>query len=87
MKTASCHFDMIRNTFRNPPLRRVPFRSEDGWVAGHVEDANTPGPCSMQCVSMARYKRIKNNIQSSRANRYHLTQYNCQSWASEQLQE
>lgn len=66
-------------------LSKVPLRSEDGWVAGHVEDAKTPGPCSMQCVSEERYERIKNGIQSSTANRYHLTRYNCQNWASEQL--
>ena len=68
-------------------LSKVPFRSENGWVAGHVEDARSPGPCSMQCVPKERYEKVKNKIQRSGANRYHLMLYNCQTWAREQLQE
>ena len=68
-------------------LSKVPFRSENGWVAGHVEDARSPGHCSMQCVPKERYEKVKNKIQRSSANRYHLMLYNCQTWAREQLQE
>ena len=64
----------------------IPFSRVDGYVPGSVQDsAATAGACSLSLVSQERFDQVKQRITTSAANRYHLTRYNCQTWAAEQL--
>jgi len=61
----------------------------DGYVLGRVKDPTTeppgPGLCNLSCVSEDRFDKVKQNITTSTANRFHLTRFNCQDWAAAQL--
>jgi len=64
----------------------ITFGRVDGYVPGGVKDsALTAGSCSMSCVKKERFDKVKQRITTSKASRYHLTRYNCQIWATEQL--
>jgi RHS repeat-associated protein len=65
----------------------IPLSGVDGYVPGSVQDsASTAGQCSLSCVPKQRFDTVKQRITTSTASRYHLTGYNCQTWASQQLQ-
>ena len=77
--------DSFNDAISHYAVSLIPFTREDGWVSGHVGNSSDPGPCSMTCVGKDRYDTVKQRISSSTASRYHLTRYNCQTWAAEQL--
>lgn len=62
-----------------------PFSGKDGWVLGYVGDDPIPGKGKIKEVKKDRYDLVLKRITTSNANRYHLTKYNCQTWATEQL--
>ncbi len=77
--------DSFNDAISHYAVSLILFTGKDGWVSGHVGNSSDPGPCSMTCVAKDRYDTVKQRISSSTASRYHLTRYNCQTWAAEQL--
>ena len=64
----------------------IPFSGVNGWVPGNVAGDSNPGTCSIQCVSKDRFDLVKQRITTAPNQNYHLTQFNCQHWAAQQLQ-
>jgi len=64
----------------------IPLSGVAGWVSGHVACDSNPGTCSRQCVSKERFDLVKQRIIPDSHPDYHLTKFNCQNWAAQQLQ-
>jgi len=65
-------------------LSLIPLSPVSGWVDGYTGTGDPPGPCNMQEVTKERYetvrRRMDNFIPAQPA--YHLTTFNCQTWAA-----
>jgi RHS repeat-associated protein len=56
----------------------------NGWVDGYV-GYKEPGPCNLSCVSEQRYNQVIQRMNTLNPTRYKLTDYTCQTYASEVL--